>query len=188
MKNNNNINNNNDNKTIAIEFLKQIILNSIKIFFEALYENEENLNENENENQNENLNFKEFEFYSKNIFNFFKGKSLLINSYSISEFFFFKFFKFIENYFKIFDESNFGENLFIDYLNKGLENNNFFYLNFIDEFFYNEYFKVMKICDSYRVYFNEYGLEIILTKDKNKKGKKFDIINENLELNPIQCN
>ena len=83
---------------------------------------------------------------------------------------------------------NFGEKLLLDYINEGLKNNNFFYLNFIDAFFQSEFLKVMKICDSYREYFNEFGLEINLTKDKIKSGKKFESKNELYEINQIQCN
>ncbi len=105
----------------------------------------------------------------------------------IGEYGFFKFMNFIKMIFKNPDIDNFGLKIFEDYLKYTCDEENYFFLKLIDTYFLFELEKYINICNCYRIYFNEYEIEIPLSDALNKSSIN-SISREKYSITNRECN
>lgn len=113
--------------------------------------------------------------------NLFKTEDDLI----LGEYGLLRFYKFIEYIFKSPQIDKFGQKLFEDYLELNLNDENFFFLRLIDMFFDEEINKVINICNSYKIFFNEFGCEVPLSETYTKNN--LNSPNHTYELTNNEC-
>jgi len=131
--------------------------------------------------------YKNFEKKFDNILHIGKNDKRDSNHQLIGEYGLFRFYSSINLLFKNPNIDKFGNKLFIDYLNYGKEKRNYAFLKFIDNFFLLELNKVVNICNKYRVFLNEFELNVPLSELQEKSTIRVSKAAENFEITKSEC-